>query len=254
MTATKQFLKFFYNATAWYSQANKSKKRFLNLGFEGDDAPELQEEDLGNASFINLYHEITREVDLANKSVLEVGCGRGGGAYYMAKYRQAAQVKGIDLSTVNITICNEQNQFPHVSFSEADATNFSFEDEQFDVIINLESSHCYKAKDLFFECVAKNLKSGGTFAYSDLFNADRVEINEEMLRKCGFRIEQKKDITAGVLKSIDINSEKEYPFTYKYPYLVPRFIKNINVYKGSDVYNRLESGKVNYLAFVLTKQ
>src|SRR5690349_1400475 len=59
---------------------------FMNYGYAAlDDRPAfltLRAEDLLNRFCIQLYHHVASAVDLTGRDVLEVGCGRGGGAAY----------------------------------------------------------------------------------------------------------------------------------------------------------------------------
>ncbi len=253
MALKKHVLNLFYNLTGKYSRLKKSPRRFMNLGYISNDALRLKESDQADKNFINLYHELLRDIDLKEKSVLEVGCGRGGGCYYMDEYRSVKKAKGIDLSGANITICNEANSSANVLFVEADAERFSFNEELFDVVINLESSHCYNSKKDFFSCVYKALDDDGLFMYGDLFEDSYIKKIEKILTEAGFVIEAQKEITAGVVDSLDVISDIQYPFTSKYPWMVPRFIKNIMVSKGSDVYHKLKDRTAIYKCYTLRK-
>lgn len=155
-------------------------------------------------SFINLYHELRQGIELSKTNVLQVGCGRGGGCYYLAKYHNVAKVTGIDLSKANISISKDLHDFSNLSFKQRNAVDFCFEDGRFNLIFNLESLHRYSSKADFFKCVYESLTTDRIFAYADLFNGNRVERSEGMLADAGFVIEAQKDITAGVVASIDL--------------------------------------------------
>lgn len=248
----KNLYRFFYNLTGKSRNTAAPIKRFMNLGYESENPITINPEDQVDSSHINLYYEILQGTSLADKTVLEVGCGRGGGAYYYTKYHQPKAYTGIDLSKENITICNKQNEFDNCNFKEADAESFSF-NNIFDVIINLESSHCYRSKKAFFNNVQQSLKTDGTFIYADIRKSDKGTTIEQELEAAGFIIKHKKEITKGVVKAIDEHSAARFPFTHKYPYLVPKTIKNINVSQHSDTYNKLKSGAVSYWSYILKK-
>jgi len=254
MSITKLFLQFFYNLTGWYSSLVKSPRRFMNLGYHDPDSPlNLKETDFQDRSFIRLYKETISDVDLNGKNVLEIGCGRGGGSYFFAEYSTAKKVLGMDLSPANIKLCNKFYKLENVSFIEGNANKFEFKQEQFDVIVNLESSHCYPSKQDFFNRVKKTLKDGGTFAYADLIDANKIKQTEAFLLAAGFNILSRKDFTPFIVNSIELNSAKQSPFITKFPWLIPRFIKNINVVTGSDVHIKLLSRNVVYYGYTLVK-
>ena len=58
--------------------------KFLNYGYVELDYSkqllDLQSEDEAERTCIQMYNQVIRGIDLNGKTVLEVGCGRGGGA------------------------------------------------------------------------------------------------------------------------------------------------------------------------------
>ena len=64
--------------------------KFMDYGFSPihNEIPrlELDEKDEPERYCINLYHHDVQDVPLENKDVLEIGCGRGGGGAYIARY------------------------------------------------------------------------------------------------------------------------------------------------------------------------
>src|SRR6185295_11572042 len=60
---------------------------FLNWGYEEDPpmAIPLSAADEPNRACIQLYHHTAAQTDLRDKRVLEVSCGHGGGAAYLAR-------------------------------------------------------------------------------------------------------------------------------------------------------------------------
>ena len=60
---------------------------FLNYAFETEPRMgiALRAEDEADRGCIQLYHAVASPVDLRGKRVLEVSCGHGGGAAYLAR-------------------------------------------------------------------------------------------------------------------------------------------------------------------------
>lgn len=58
----------------------------------------LSESDEPNRYCIQLYHQTASQVDLTGKEVLEVSCGAGGGASYIARNLGPASYTGLDLN------------------------------------------------------------------------------------------------------------------------------------------------------------
>jgi SAM-dependent methyltransferase len=143
---------------------------FLNFGYEEDPpmALPLAASDEANRFCIQLYHRTATQVDLSGKRVLEVGCGHGGGASYLMRTLRPASYTGLDLNPAGIDFCRKRHNLAGLDFVRGDAENLPFDDQSFDAVINIESSHCYPHFSRFLAEVARVLRAGGHFLYADL--------------------------------------------------------------------------------------
>src|SRR5271154_2177180 len=79
----------------WYPlltrQLHGEEVLFLNYAYEEDPpmAISLTPEDEMNRACIQLYHHVATQVELHGENILEVSCGHGGGASYLARTVQA---------------------------------------------------------------------------------------------------------------------------------------------------------------------
>ncbi|XP_069036450.1 phosphoethanolamine methyltransferase isoform X2 [Lepisosteus oculatus] len=112
-------------------------------------------------------------VDLLNLSpgqrVLDVGCGIGGGDFYMAK-TFGAQVLGMDLSSNMVEIAMERAQEEHlplVQFEVGDATKRLFPGASFDVVYSRDTILHIADKLQLFKRFHSWLKPGGKLLISD---------------------------------------------------------------------------------------
>ena len=67
---------------------------FLNYAYE-EEPPmgiPLQPDDEPNRACIQLYHHVATQIPLRGKQVLEVSCGHGGGAAYLARTLQPGEL------------------------------------------------------------------------------------------------------------------------------------------------------------------
>lgn len=103
----------------------------------------LSESDEPNRYCIQLYHQTASQVDLTGKEVLEVSCGAGGGASYIARNLGPASYTGLDLNPASIDLCRAKHRLPGLQFVQGDAQNLPFPDESFDAVVNVEASHQY---------------------------------------------------------------------------------------------------------------
>jgi len=121
--------------------------------------------------FINeasLYCRLIDGIETENKTILDIGCGRGGGVYTYNKYFNFKEIYGCDLNKMNIDFCIK-NHSNKIKFNQYSAEKTKYNDKQFDIITNLESSHDYEDIVLFFEEIKRILKDGGIFIYADIF-------------------------------------------------------------------------------------
>ncbi|XP_034086681.1 phosphoethanolamine N-methyltransferase 3-like isoform X1 [Gymnodraco acuticeps] len=112
-------------------------------------------------------------VDLLNlkpgQKVLDVGCGIGGGDFYMAK-NFGVEVLGLDLSDNMVDTAIERavtEKLPSVQFEVADATKRSFPDASFDVIYSRDTILHIDDKLTLFKRFHSWLKPGGKLLISD---------------------------------------------------------------------------------------
>lgn len=139
---------------------------FMNYGYAmpaGDVGPALESADEPDRLCIQLYAHVLSGTELRGADVLEVGCGRGGGSSFIARYRGPRTTTGLDLSRKSIALCRRHRRAPGLSFVQGDALAMPFADHSFDVVVNLESSHCYDSMDDFLAEVHRVLRPGGSF-------------------------------------------------------------------------------------------
>ncbi len=119
---------------------------FLNYGYVsqgyGDEATFEVPDDVPNRNSIRLALELVGATELEGKVTLDVGCGRGGTASLLAE-QFGAEAAGVDLSPEAIAFCRNAHRAAALRFEVGDAENLPFDDESFDVVTNLESSHTY---------------------------------------------------------------------------------------------------------------
>lgn len=174
-----QFLAAKYQTEDW---------TFINYGFQHLNESkkiELKEEDEYNRFFIQLYYFVVFTIELKNKRVLEVGTGRGG-ADYIERYFQPLEMFGVDYWQNAIDFCNKAFKDSKVDYKLGDAENLSFENGCLDVVINVESSHCYSNATAFFADVNRVLKSAGYFSFVDFKDKFKVFSIGTSIKSCFF--------------------------------------------------------------------
>lgn len=181
---------------------------FMNHGFAelklgAEDFSWLKREDEAWKYSINLVRHLLKAVELDGKRILDVGCGRGGTCSYLMRYAKPKLVRGLDYSDQNIEFCKSTHLHEGLDFVQGDAQHLPFEDGSFDVLTNIESSHCYPNREQFYSEVHRVLKPGGFFCYTD--NLRRFPGKwrvEGQLKRAGFRVLSYEDITQNVIHGI----------------------------------------------------
>tara|TARA_B100001996_G_scaffold341299_1_gene295274 strand:- start:1833 stop:2669 length:837 start_codon:yes stop_codon:yes gene_type:complete len=243
----------------WYQKLSKShnKKdfRFMNYGFIDNSPPTLTTEDEPYRLFIQLYYMNIKNVELNDREVLEVGSGRGGGASWIAKSMQPSSLTGVDFSGEAVSLCNNwyKNQ-NNLTFIEGNAEDLPFSDSSFDVVYNVESSHCYGNMSKFVEEAYRVLRDGGSFCWTDFRDDKTMELTEQIFLDAGFNIVSKKDITQEVLDALDsINDAKKERISELVPKSIRRSFETFAGVQGTPVYEAFKNQKLKYFCFQMSK-
>jgi len=100
-------------STLWYIRLaaidRDADMLLMNYGWaaldENQPRLELLPEDEKDRYCIQLYHRTAAAIDLRGLDVLEVGCGRGGGASYIQRYLAPHSMTGLDRTAPGIRFC-----------------------------------------------------------------------------------------------------------------------------------------------------
>jgi ubiquinone/menaquinone biosynthesis C-methylase UbiE len=229
---------------------------FLNYAFEEEppmSIPLLSEEE-PNRACIQLYHHVAAQVPLRGQNVLEVSCGHGGGASYLTRTFQPMRYTGLDLNPTAIHFCQEHHKLASLDFQQGDAEHLPFESNAFDVVINVEASHCYPDFPRFLAEVARVLRPGGHFLYADFRFADGLAEWERALAACPLQIQRTRTINAEVLRGMNRNSARSMELIARH---LPKFMHGLGRdfagVQGSRIYNALVNGELTYRSYCLAK-
>lgn len=226
--------------------------RFFNHGYAGASDLELAAADVPERNFIQLYHHITRGVDIAGKVVLEVGCGRGGGCYYLSRYRHPARLTGIDYSSVHIGLCRRLG-LPNASFHRALAESFTLTPASVDVVVNCESAHAYASIDRFMANVCSVLRPGGRFAFADFIFTQRIPALEAAFAASGLRVLHSEDLRPGVIRSIETLDGYKDALRARAGLLRHLISRDFLITTDSETFRCLQDGRASYLHYLLEK-
>ena len=194
----------------FYTDINKffesTNVDFMNHGYY-PSYTFIKKEDIDFKNQLSLYLSLFDNLKIKIKNILEVGCGRGGGIKKISKYFNFKEIHACDLNQENIKYCKTNNK-KNINFKVSNAENLDYEDNYFDIVINVESSYNYKNYPLFFNEVKRVLKPDGIFLYADLGktihrfpeffymfkNIIRTDITENVANSCKDDIENFKNL------------------------------------------------------------
>lgn len=215
----------------------------------------LQESDEKYRFYIQLYNHVASAVNLKGKDVLEVGCGCGGGSSYIMKYHKPNSMKGIDIAEKAIDFCNSYYSKDGLSFSYGNAESLPFEKNTFDVVINVESSHCYGYMERFLNESYRVLRPTGYLLFADFRTKRQILSLQDQLDSSNFKILKKEVITPNVLKAMELDNDRKLEFIHqKAPKLLINSFKNMWATMDSRRYEVFKNRETEYFNYVLKKE
>src|SRR6478609_1518953 len=243
-------------AGGWRSFYNKLSRRleeagvadssfFLNYGYLPTDSNNESAFDIRagtfNANSVRLVLEVVGPVDLNDRTIVEIGCGRGGNSALVAE-KFSGQVIGIDMSSEAIAFCDKAHAKHEIDFKVGDALKLPLADETCDAVLNVESSHSYGNLPKFLNEVRRICRSGAWFLHTDFLSPEDWDYIRMRMQALGFVTETDRDITANVLASRDQASNN---WAQVYGDGNAR-VANFLALPGSAVYEQLRAGLLEY--------
>jgi len=249
--------KWYESVSAWDKDADMI---FMNLGWSdlNNDGKHLglDESDEHNRYQIQLYNHVVSGIDLKGLNVLEIGCGRGGGASFVKRYHNPRNLFAMDITANAISFCRGYYSLENLYFLRGDAESPGITDNKFDVVLNIESSHTYTDMQKFFNNVYRILKPGGYFLFADACFKKNVTELQRLLCSSLFKIIKEENISANVLRALELDSDRKKSLIKK---KAPKLFRGlISEFAGTadsknSPYTFLRSGRVEYLNFILQK-
>ncbi len=193
-------------------------------------------------------------MDLNGKKVLEVGCGHGGGASYIKCYLGPASYTGLDLNPSGTAFCKKRHTLPGLDFVQGDAQDLPFPDQSFDAVVNVESANYYPDQASFFSEVARVLRPGGHFLYTDCQPPAGVAVWEATLANAPPRKLSQRDINAETMRGMEKYSQHWLDTIER---RAPSFLRN-TLRDGAPVpggkhYQGLKEGTTTYRVHLFVK-
>lgn len=231
---------------------------FMNYGYVelemGSNTIMLDESDEPHRLPIQLYHHLASAVDLEGRDVLEVSCGRGGGAAFVKRYHRPRSLVGIDLTLRSIAFCQQKHQENGLSFLQCEAEAIGFGDECFDAVLNVEASHLYGRVDTFLAEVRRLLRNGGHLLLADKRTLADAQLLRQQISDSGLQIVIERDISANVLQALHLQqAHRIRRIKDQLPSLFAWLFIHIFGVDGSHLKDAISTGHTVYLCYILRK-
>lgn len=233
--------------------------RFMNYGYAPTNDPKfanLSATDELDRYAIQMYHKAIFDGDwLKGKVILEVGCGRGGGSEYLHRTFQSSKMTGLDIAEKAIDFCKTTYQSEGLDYVAGSADDLPFAENQFDAVVNVESSHTYPDVKQFLMEVARVLKPKGRLLFVDFRKKIDMPVLHRLVQESAMTILHQENITRSVVNALRLDNDykNERINTMVNPIIRP-FFKQFAGMEDSTIFKNFESGKHEYWAFMLEKE
>ncbi|KAF7633738.1 Methyltransf_11 domain-containing protein [Meloidogyne graminicola] len=182
---------------------------------------------------------------LNNLKLLEVGCGPGGGLNWIKNsHPEINLLYGLDKHPPPIN-----NLLKGINVIYGKAEYLPFNNCYFDLILNIESSHCYgeKGEKKFFYEVNRVLKKGGYLCWADIRTSKGLKLTLEYAKQSKLKlISPLTKINKQVLHGIEKTSARYELLLKKAPFWIKIFSNNFrNIYAPNR--EKLENEEYLYL-------
>lgn len=241
-----------YHLLAW--RVRTPDWAFMNYGYLSPDPVTLDARDEADRWCIQLYLAVLAGTPLHGRDLLEVGSGRGGGAAYLHRTQGPRSTTGLDFSRQAVMLSKRDRSAADLRFVHGDALVMPFEDASFDVVVNVESSHCYDSMPTFLAEVARVLRPGGVFCFADFRPAARVESLRAELRGSGLTVLEEADLTVGVVAALRRDDDRKRELIQR---LIPRWfrrpLRRFAATTGTQTFDAFADGRVRYRRATLVR-
>ena len=228
----------------------------MNYGYYNEELDIILDKDDELERYpIQLYHHLCIQVELKDKVIVEVGSGRGGGANFIARYHKPKLITGVDLSPNAVSLCNKSYNLDNLNFLVGDSAKLPFEDNSVDVILNIESSHCYPSIPDFISEVCRVLKPDGHFLYCDLVIDSDLDDHLNKLKNNNLLDINYIDITENIIRASELMTDDRNNIINKVnSNFLRKVLKSFASVKGSKIYKSFVDRHYRYISLVTQKK
>lgn len=228
----------------------------MNWGFAADPQAAVEHP---RELHLALYRRVLGEPAL-DTELLEVGSGRGGGAFALFE-RGHRYITGLDLNPRHVARCQARaarlDTDPRPQFVVGTAQSMPFADRAFDVVLNVESSHCYPDFDAFVAECHRVLRPGGCLRWCDFRTRDECDrLLARFAADPRWQLVEHEDLTPAILRACDRLTPWYEARLRAVRWLPPvhEVLRNFACVRGSRNYRKFAGGEWVYARLVLVRR
>ena len=239
----------FYNAIARRSP----DLAFINYGFV--DHPDEPSDDLDLFRMCRrLYETVLEPFPVTAGTVVEVGCGRGGGARLLLENKPDLRYVGLDLSAEHLDLTRRRLEpRPSTHVAMADAGILPIATGAADVLYSIEAAQHFEEPERFYREAARVVRPGGWCLLAALWPPTRLP--DAPLASAGFHIVDRRDITANVVASLERTSDlrQELIDSLDLPERFRPLLLSWAGVRGTPSFDNLATGAMRYVHYRLQR-
>jgi SAM-dependent methyltransferase len=230
----------------------------LNYGYASPDAPATFPDGVSPLAVVcgALYERVLTPFPSGLARAVEIGCGRGGGAWFLLGQQPHLRYLGLDLSPEHLNVCRQRFAGrPEARFARANAVRLPLPTAAFDAAFSVEAAHHFGDFAGFYRQVARALRPGGWFLLTGIWRPNQPDTEPEPGPAHGFEVVEREDISANVIASLDRTSElrEQLVLSFEMPERFRPLLMSWAGVKGHGVFQSLVSGSLRYLRFRLRR-
>ena len=171
---------------------------------------------------LQMYEEYRHLMEGENiKSILEIGCGAGGGLMHLQSRLPGTNFTGVDRCREAVQTCKYFFGEEQKNIKLYTNINDIFSDgKKFDAIVSVETG--VSSNPTALGAIHSLLNDNGLFICYDNTNINKLTGLTKSIEEYGFQIELFKDITENVLKSCDHDTPRRLEIIDKY---LPKYLR-----------------------------
>jgi len=209
--------------------------------------PEWESDRLG----FQLYHRLVRDVPLTGRDVVEVGCGRGGGAAFLSDHFEPDSYVATDASFLLVAAGRRRQHNPRLRFQCSRADRLPFSAHSFDVGLTVETIHMLPDKPRFLAELARVLRPKGELLIADFFytrqsSPKTVARFHAQVEKSSFHIVGEEDWTENARGALETQSPGRLATIDRLPRWMQPAALSFAGTTQSPLYRQMSDGRASY--------